>query len=239
MIPFNFGNSMIGTFPSAVQRSKNAGAVVEDKFNQQFQLNKECLQKENELFNLNSSINENKGEKIFTKQDKTMHKAFEITEIQYEKQSDTKNKNKTTSLDNFPDDQNLQINFANSISNINQRPHPPPSTFSKSKSNYSDLVRNSTDFLRSIISSLQTEDPYDMSDWEDEEAMKPMELDLNVDVVNGKKIPSWASGKQLAIAVSKQNQTDGDRIFQDLDRRVNIVTLFGTNVFPYYQQRFR
>lgn len=244
MIPFNFGNSMTGTLLEAVQRVKGAGAVAEDELNRQFRSNKEWLQKENEMIDsiiINSSINKNPNEKIANKHKKIINEELKEPCLDIAGQSNNENdKFITISANNFYTDQNLKINFENSITHINQRPHPAPLAKSKTNLNYSDLVRNSTDFLRNIISSLQAEDdPYEMSDWEDDEAMKPMELDIDADIINGKKIPAWACGKQLAIAVAKQNQIDGERIFQDLDRRVDIVKLFGTNVFPYYQQRIR
>lgn len=242
MMPFNFGNSMIDAVLDAAQCNKKVGAAAEDELNQQFHSSEKWVQKENEQSsNLNSLISENENKKMFIEQNKTIEKESEISELQhYEQLINSSDNYITTSTSDLPKSKNIEISFNSSISNINQRPPKTATTLSKSKLNYSDLVRNSTDFLRNIISSLQAEeDPYDISDWEDEEAMKPMELDLDAEIFNGKKIPSWACGKQLAAAVSKQNQNDGDRIFQDLPRRVNIVALFETNVFPYYQQRFR
>ncbi|OHT15645.1 hypothetical protein TRFO_14023 [Tritrichomonas foetus] len=133
---------------------------------------------------------------------------------------------------------NQNISFTKSCQTKNDNHNTSTKTKLKPIStNYSDLVRNSTDFLRNIITSLQIQnDPYELSDWEDEDAMKPMDLDLDAEIVNGKTIPAWACGKQLSMAMARQNQTDGDRIFQELPRRVNIVDLFGTNVFSYYQR---
>lgn len=223
---------MIGTFLNAAQCNKRVEAAAEDELNQQFHSIKEWPQKENEL---NPNMNENENEKPVIEYKKFVYQTQKISEFQDDHQSiNTKDNYISIPTDDFSTDQNLKISFDSSISNDSQRTQTT-STFSKSKLNYSDLVRNSTNFLRNIISSLQAEDePYDMSDWEDEEALKQLDFDIEAEVINGKKIPSWACGNQLAIALSKQNQYDGDRIFQDLPRKVNLFKMF-----PYYQQSFR
>ena len=162
-----------------------------------------------------------------------LHKQIVINDQHQSQTKDSKSKSAQPSLSMFPRADFIQ----NSQKMRESRSSHSNLIINKQSPNYSDLVRNSTDFLRNIITSLQAKnEPYELSDWEDEDAMKPMELDLDAEVVNGKQIPSWACGQQLAMAVARQNQIDGDRIFHDLPRRVNIVDLFGTNVFAYYQR---
>lgn len=125
-------------------------------------------------------------------------------------------------------------------STIRMKFHKPKqfllSTFPKCQ-NYPDLVLNGTNFLNNIITSLEaSNEPYDMSDWEEEDAMKQMELDLDSTELNGKSIPSWAIGTQLKTSINRQNNSDGDRIFQSLARRCNLNEVFGTNNFKYYQK---
>jgi hypothetical protein len=78
---------------------------------------------------------------------------------------------------------------------------------------------------------------YDLSDWEDDDAMKAGELDIDSDTSDGKSFPDWASGTNLALAVARQNPNDGDIIFQTLARRCDLVQLFGTSNFEYYQKK--
>jgi hypothetical protein len=78
---------------------------------------------------------------------------------------------------------------------------------------------------------------YDLSDWEDDDAMKAVELDMDSRASEGKPFPDWATGQNLEMAVARQNPSDGDVLFQSLARRCDLVELFGTNKFEYYQKR--
>ena len=103
---------------------------------------------------------------------------------------------------------------------------------------YSDLIVRGSEILDGIMTSLKSRNAsYDMSDWEDEEPMKPMEFDPDETWFNGKAIPAWASGKQLARAVLRQSPCDGDILFQSLSRRCNLVEIFGTKRFKYYDAK--
>ena len=115
--------------------------------------------------------------------------------------------------------------------------HKPQSPDSKSMS-YSDLIVRGNEILDGIMQTLKPRNTsYDMSDWEDEEPMKPMEFDPDETWFNGKEIPPWASGEQLARAVLRQRACDGDILFQNLSRRCNLVEVFGTKRFKYYDNR--
>ena len=104
---------------------------------------------------------------------------------------------------------------------------------------YVQRVSTNTSFLRQLISTLTEDDSYEMSDWEDEEAMKPDPEETGEGEVNGKKIPSWAQDNNLRVIVSRQNISDGDKIFQDMPRRVSLVDIFETRNFPYYTSKLR
>jgi hypothetical protein len=79
-------------------------------------------------------------------------------------------------------------------------------------------------------------DEYPLSDWEDEEAMKPQEFDMDAHEANGKRFPDWACGPGLSDAIAHQNPKDGDVLFQSMSRRCNLIDLFGTTHFQYYQK---
>jgi hypothetical protein len=78
---------------------------------------------------------------------------------------------------------------------------------------------------------------YDLSDWEDDDAMKAVELDIDSRASEGKPFPDWAMGANLDMAVARQNPSDGDVVFQSLARRCNLVELFETTRFEYYQKK--
>lgn len=101
---------------------------------------------------------------------------------------------------------------------------------------FSERVSKNTQFLSGIIDNL-IDPPYEMSDWSDEEPMKSIDPDLLADEVNGKPIPSWATEKELSIAMKTQRSADGDLIFKSLLRRVDYFSLFGTKEIPYYCRR--
>ena len=97
----------------------------------------------------------------------------------------------------------------------------------KGKSPYSDIIDK----------RVNTDDSYEMSDCEDEEPMKTIDLNLNSEFFNGKPIPKWAYGQQLKMTANRQNASDGDLIFWNLPKRCNLIELFGTTVFKYYSKK--
>jgi len=101
---------------------------------------------------------------------------------------------------------------------------------------YDGLILRGSAILDGIMQRLSG-GPYEMSDWEDAEPMKAMEFDPDATAFNGKPIPGWASGADLAAAVARQNPADGDRLFQSMARRCNLVEVFATKRFRYYERR--
>jgi hypothetical protein len=101
-----------------------------------------------------------------------------------------------------------------------------------------ELLAASTRMLDGIMAAWQPRsDPYDLSDWEDDDAMKEVEIDADCRGSDGKAFPDWASGSTLESAVAKQNPNDGDLIFRTMARRCDLVEMFGTSRFEYYQKR--
>lgn len=100
----------------------------------------------------------------------------------------------------------------------------------------SKMVEEGNNLLKSIISSLTKENEYQMSDWEDDHAMKDEDIDQECDVFEGKKIPTWACVEPLKISIENQKQADGDKIFASLPRRCNLEAVFGTKCIPYYMK---
>jgi hypothetical protein len=82
-------------------------------------------------------------------------------------------------------------------------------------------------------------DAYALSDWEDDDAMKDVDVDTDCRGNDGTAFPEWASGRSLESAVSKQNPNDGELIFRTMARRCDLVEMFGTSRFEYYQRRNR
>ena len=100
----------------------------------------------------------------------------------------------------------------------------------------SEVIQEGNDFFQDILNDVE-DHPYEMSDWEDEEPMKPMELDIYSHDFNGKYIPSWAIGEDLIQAMKQQEPSDGDKIFHSLLRRIDYKTIFGTSNIPYYHRK--
>jgi hypothetical protein len=101
----------------------------------------------------------------------------------------------------------------------------------------SELILSGNEKLDRIMTFLApVTHEYALSDWEEEEAMKHQEFDLDAREANGKRFPDWACGKALADAIRHQNSCDGDVLFQSMARRCNLVDLFGTLQFQYYQR---
>lgn len=118
-------------------------------------------------------------------------------------------------------------------------PEPTPPENSASTMPLSELVMKGSNMLNKIMGSLkaQRDESYNMSDWEDEDAMKPEDFDPDNIESLGKPIPDWAYGDRLERAVRRQNMDDGDIIFQSMERRCNLRDCFQTNYFKYYENR--
>lgn len=105
------------------------------------------------------------------------------------------------------------------------------------KESLSKMIENGNNLLRSIITTLSSPNTYQMSDWEEEGAMKDEDIDQESDTFDGKKIPSWALVEPLNKSISNQRQSDGDSIFANLPRRCNLEAVFGTKSIPYYMKQ--
>jgi hypothetical protein len=114
-------------------------------------------------------------------------------------------------------------------------------------SSFSEMVLANSCFLNKIIETVERRaclwntpvkslDVYEMSDWEDEDPMIPVDSDINATQVNGKQIPNWACGKTLQMAVSRQIPSDGDILFQALQRRCDLHKIFPNSELPYYRK---
>ena len=78
-----------------------------------------------------------------------------------------------------------------------EKPHAQPFHFSFSSNKpYSEVIKEGNIFLNNIINSLEDQ-PYEMSDPEEEKPIEVMEFDLYSSQFNGKHIPSWAVGDNL------------------------------------------
>jgi hypothetical protein len=112
--------------------------------------------------------------------------------------------------------------------------HPPVDQFPAS---YPELILSGERMLNDIMGQLAPSgDQYRLSDWEHEDAMKPIDGDLDAFGEDGSQYPDWACGAKLSASLARQNPSDGDVLFQSLARRCNLIDLFGTNQFKYYQK---
>lgn len=234
MMPFKNGIFMIQRDLKAVQPADIAGAVFENDIDH-------CLQRTDKEIHIANPIQLNPHISPHTSAENTKS----IAAI------NKKPEVKSSNSDLKPHQGNIRVDLPlQTISYIKrpseqstyQMPYLTPPSISVKRSSYSDLVQNSTDLLRNIITSLQSQnDSYEISDGEDDDA-KFADYDLTSKSFNGKNIPSWACNPQLFIAVSKQNQKDGDQIFRDLSRKVDandFFNLFHTKAIPYYQKQKR
>jgi hypothetical protein len=102
---------------------------------------------------------------------------------------------------------------------------------------YPELILSGERMLNDIMELLApSADQYRLSDWEHEDAMKPIDGDLDAFGEDGKQYPEWACGRKLSASFARQNPSDGDVLFQSLARRCNLIDLFGTDQFKYYQK---
>jgi hypothetical protein len=112
--------------------------------------------------------------------------------------------------------------------------HPAVGQFPPS---YSELILSGERMLNDIMGLLgPSTDQYRLSDWEHEDAMKPIDCDVDAFGEDGKQYPDWACGTKLSASLARQNPSDGDVLFQSLARRCNLIDLFGTDQFKYYQK---
>jgi hypothetical protein len=115
--------------------------------------------------------------------------------------------------------------------------HSPPRD-PRTRASYPDLILCGNQKLDRIMTFLAPRpNEYELSDWEDEDAMKTQEFDLDASESSGKQFPDWACGENLERAVAHQDPTDGDTLFHTMARRCNLIDLFGTTHFRYYQKR--
>lgn len=128
------------------------------------------------------------------------------------------------------------INLKNRKANL-RRSYPCQRV--KPTEKFSDMILNGNEILNTIIKTLKETRTYELSDWEEEEAMKQGDMDTEAETVNGKDIPQWASHDHLIRSINRQSLHDGDCIFQNLDRRCDLSKVFGTNTFKYYTQRMK
>lgn len=80
-------------------------------------------------------------------------------------------------------------------------------------------------------------DCYELSDWEDDEALKQEDTEFDCDEVDGKSIPLWARSENIYRQMSKQKLGEGDRIFKDMPKDCNLIQVFPKSTLPYYRRQ--
>ena len=169
------------------------------------------MKKIDSFFNTIGEIGINKLDKIYQSQ---------IISLKIDPLTIIKNENKI--LRNSDDFKNKKlINTNNNIlKNINN------------EIKYTEMVEKGNKILNNIISSLKENTSYELSDWEDEEAMKNQDFDLD-----DFDVPIWATKENIKLSMNRQTIIDGEKLFINLPRRCNLNEIFETNKFKYYSNK--
>lgn len=103
-----------------------------------------------------------------------------------------------------------------------------------------DLVKEKNQQEKDVVALTDNEEPYCMSDCNDEDADYSDEddevYDENAEEIHGKKIPSWARGAKLEEELQKQKSVDPDSIFPELSMTCQLGNVFNS-VNPKWNKR--